>query len=162
MTTPVDDAPPHLLAFLDQHGIEAEFIAPGVPMPTVPAAAEAIGVPTNHILKTLLFADSNGGFVVAIANGTRRVDRNLLGKVCGLSSLRAASPDAVLEQTGYPAGGVAPVGLKPSVPVVVDTSVLALPIAFGGGGVEHLLLQLRPDDIIRCNQAIVAKIVSGD
>jgi Cys-tRNA(Pro) deacylase len=162
MTNPQDDAPTHLVAFLECHGIEADFIAPGVPMPTVPAAAEAIGVPTDQILKTLLFTDGIGGFVVAVANGTRRVDRQLLGQVSGLTKLRAASPEAVLAQTGYPAGGVSPIALRPGVPVVVDSQVIELPVAYGGGGVEHLLLRLRPNDIVRVNEAIVADITSRE
>ncbi len=162
MTNPQDDAPTHLVAFLERHGIAAEFIAPGVPMPTVPAAAEAIGVPTDQILKTLLFGDGNGGFVVAIANGTRRIDRLLLGQASGFAKLRAASPEAVLAQTGYPAGGVSPIALKPGVPVVVDTQVMELQVAFGGGGVEHLLLRLRPDDIVRVNAATIANITSHE
>ena len=72
---PAELAPPHLRAFLKDHEIDAVFFAPGVPMPTVKLAAQAIGVPEDHILKTLVFVDETGEFVVAIANGTRRIDR---------------------------------------------------------------------------------------
>ncbi|MGH2614017.1 MAG: aminoacyl-tRNA deacylase [Thermomicrobiales bacterium] len=152
-------APPHLLAFIRQHAIDAEFIAPGVPMPTVSSAAAAIGVPEEQILKTLLFA-SDGAFVVAIANGTRRVDRKRLAEASGLARPRAASPDVVHDITGYPAGGVAPIGLPDGLSVVVDTDVAALPSAYGGGGREDLLLRISPADIIRLNKALVRQIVA--
>jgi prolyl-tRNA editing enzyme YbaK/EbsC (Cys-tRNA(Pro) deacylase) len=160
MSDLANDAPPQLVAFLRQHRIDAEFIAPGVPMPTVSSAAAAIGVPQEQILKTLLFQDVDGRHVVAIANGARRVERQLLEKASGLTRPRAASPDAVAVVTGYPAGGVSPLGLPAGTLVVVDVGVAALPIAYGGGGHEHLLLRVRPADIIRLNAAVVARIVA--
>ena len=158
MTDPTTLAPPHLLAFLKRHGLEAEFVAPGVPMPTVATAAAAIGVPEEHILKTLLFA-ADGAYVVAIANGTGRVDRALLAEASGVAKPRAASPDLVEEITGYPAGGVSPLGLPESLPVIVDVGVAKIPVAYGGGGREDVLLRLATADVIRLNNALVRRIV---
>lgn len=152
-------APPHLLAFLDEHRVDHEIVAPGVPMPTVPDAAAAIGVSVGQILKTLLFQDREGGFVVAIACGTGRVDRTLLAAVTGSGKLRVADAPAVLQVTGYPAGGVAPLGLPAQLSVVVDSAVMALPFAWGGAGREELLLRIAPADIVRLNNATVAEIV---
>jgi len=159
MRQPPDGAPPHLVTYLEAHLDEYELLAPGVPMPTVPLAAAAIGVPEEQILKTLVFVGDDGSPVVAIASGTRRVNRALLADACGISRPRAAGPDDVARFTGFPAGGVAPLGLPADLPVVVDIAVAALPYAYGGGGREHLLLRLRPADIIRLNEATIAAIV---
>lgn len=158
MTDSATLAPPQLLAFLKRHGVDAEFVAPGVPMPTVATAAMAIGVPEAQILKTLLFA-SDGRYVVAIANGTGRVDRALLADASGLVKPRAASPELVEEITGYPAGGVSPLGLPAGLPVIVDVSVARVPVAYGGGGREDLLLRLATADVIRLNNALIRRIV---
>jgi Cys-tRNA(Pro) deacylase len=162
MTHPADGAPAHLLAFLEKHSVDYELLAPGVPMPTVIAAAAAIGVNAELILKTLLFAGEDGSFVVAIANGTRRVSPRLLSAASGLARLRPATPEAVFDVTGYPAGGVAPLGLPDNLPVVVDQKVAALPVAYGGGGQDDLLLRLRPAEIILLNRARTARIVDDD
>lgn len=159
MSNVVTLAPAHLTAYIAQHHVNADFLAPGVPMPTVPSAAAAIGVPVERILKTLVFADGNGAHVVAVANGVARVDRALLAAACELQRLRVASPETVLTVTGYPAGGVSPLGLPSGTRVVVDSAVLLLPEAFGGGGHEELLLRVIPADIVRLNQAVVATIV---
>ena len=150
--------PEQLLGFLREHNVNFAFLAPGVPMPTVLTAAAAIGVAEDQILKTLLFADEAGAYVVAIANGTRRVDRDRLAEAAAMRKPRPANPADVLAVTGYPAGGVAPLGLPASVPVIVDAATAALNIAYGGGGHEQLLLRVRVSDIIRCNNAIVAPI----
>ena len=152
------DAPPHLAAFLARHGLAAAFLRPGVPMPTVTSAAAAIGVPEEHILKTLVFAGNNGAFVVAIANGNARVDRKRLETATGIPRLRAADPADVLRVTGYPAGGVAPLGLPDDLTVVVDAETAQLATAYGGGGREEILLEVRIEDVIRLNAATVAAI----
>jgi Cys-tRNA(Pro) deacylase len=127
-------------------------------MPTVPLAAQAIGVPEDQILKTLVFVSDVGGFVVAIANGTRRIDRHRLAEAAAVRKPRPAEPDDVMAVTGYPAGGVAPLGLPAAVPVIVDTATAALTSAYGGGGQEHLLLRVQISDVIRYNSALVADI----
>jgi prolyl-tRNA editing enzyme YbaK/EbsC (Cys-tRNA(Pro) deacylase) len=158
MNHPPDGVPEHLLEFLRNHGLEINFMAPGVPMPTVPLAARAIGVAEDQILKTLLFAGDDGNFVVVIANGTRRIAPGRLAVAAAMRKPRPANPDDVIAVTGYPAGGVAPFGLPPTVPVIVDSATSALPFAYGGGGQEHLLLRVRISDVIRCNKALVADI----
>ena len=156
---PDELAPPRLRAFLEEHRIDARFVATGVPMPTVQLAAQAIGVPEEQILKTLLFADNGGDFVVVIANGTRRIDRGRLADATTMRKPRPAKPDDVISVTGYPAGGVAPLGLPASIQVIVDEATAALSFAYGGGGQEHLLLRVKISDVIRCNNALVADIV---
>ena len=155
-----ETTPPHLLAFLAEHDVDHEIVAPGVPMPTVPDAAAAIGVGVEQILKTLLFDDRNGGFIVAIACGTGRVDRARLAAAAGAGKLRVADAADVLRVTGYPAGGVAPLALPHDLTVVVDSAVVNLPAAWGGAGREELLMRICPADIVRLNNATVAEIVT--
>ena len=151
-------APAHLLTCLELHGIPATFLAPGVPMPTVPSAAAAIGVEERQILKTLIFCAKDGRCIIAIACGTNKVDRQRLTDMTGIANLRVAPLEQVRNETGYPAGGVAPVGFATRIPVVVDEAVMSLAVAYGGGGHESLLLQIDPVHIVRVNDALVAPI----
>jgi Cys-tRNA(Pro) deacylase len=151
-------APDRLVAYLTEAGVDHEFVAPGVPMPTVPMAAAAIGVEERQILKTLLFTDGKGGFVVAVACGPARLDRKAVAAASGLSKATMADAETVLRLTGFPAGGVAPVGHATLLPVVIDAAVMDLPAAWGGGGDEQLLLRLAPVDIARLTGATIAAI----
>src|SRR5688572_10347881 len=49
--------------------IAAEMIEPGVPTPTVPEAAIALGVDQRQIIKSLLFASKRGEVVLAVLSG---------------------------------------------------------------------------------------------
>jgi len=114
--------------------------------------------PEDAILKTLVFEASDGACVAAVASGPTRVDRRKLAAVVGVPRLALASPETVLRVTGYPAGGVAPVGHATAVRVVVDAAVLALAETWAGGGDETLLLRIAPADIIRLTDATVADL----
>jgi prolyl-tRNA editing enzyme YbaK/EbsC (Cys-tRNA(Pro) deacylase) len=142
-------------------GIEAELIMPGAAMPTVAMAAAAIGVDEAAIIKSVLFDDLNGGVVLGIASGVNRISRARLAEAVGGSKLRLASPDLVLAKTGFPAGGVAPVLHRCSMPVVIDAAVGLQDWVYGGAGTEDGLLKLRPGDIARLTNATIADIVEN-
>jgi prolyl-tRNA editing enzyme YbaK/EbsC (Cys-tRNA(Pro) deacylase) len=162
--TNVDSPTPsdRLIAYLADQEVEAEVIAPGVPMPTVELAAAAIGANPDQILKSLLFVDRSGAVVLVVASGTNRVSRDRLAAVAGLDRPRLADPATVARVTGYPAGGVAPVGHPPTLRVLLDRRAAELDVAYGGGGAEELLLRIRPVDIARLTGAEVVDVVAGE
>jgi prolyl-tRNA editing enzyme YbaK/EbsC (Cys-tRNA(Pro) deacylase) len=144
-----------LQAYMDRHRIEARLIGDIGHTPTVPAAAQVLGVATEQIIKTLLFVLEPGSkegippTVVVIANGENRVDKRLLGRHFGLNPKRVklADPAVVLDLLGYPAGGVPPFGHRTQLPVLVDSAVAALRERddgriFGGGGDDQTMMEL--------------------
>lgn len=139
--------------------IDGEIVRPGVPTPTVPDAAQALGVEERQILKSLLFANREGSNVLAIALGPDRVSVEKLAAVSGLDGLRLAKPAFVEGRTGYPVGAMPPVGHEPPLDVIVDQRVAALEVVYGGGGQVDTLLRIRPAEILRHTGAAVADIV---
>lgn len=152
---------PRLRAFLADHAVQAEILAPGVPMPTVPLAAAAIGVREEQIIKSVLFKDGAGAAVLAIACGTARIDRHRLAEVTGIPGLRLADAETVLAATGFPAGGVSPVGHATRFPVVVDQRVMDSEHVYGGAGTEETLVKIAPIDIVRLTSAVIADITGS-
>jgi Cys-tRNA(Pro) deacylase len=149
-----------LAAVLGPLGLEAEIVAPGVPMPTVAAAAAAMGCDEERIFKSILFQGEGGACAMAIACGRWRVDARRLAELTGIARLRLAPPDVVLAVTGYPAGGTPPVGHRERFPVVVDRRVSDQEWGWAGGGREELLVRIRPADILRLTQARVGDVVA--
>lgn len=148
-----------LLMQLSALGVEAELIEPGSPMPTVPLAAATVGVSESAIIKSVLFEDRAGQVVLAIANGPGRISRQLLAQEFNAPRLWLASPELVLERTGFPAGGVSPVCHKSAIPVIIDECVMKEAWVYGGAGTEDALLKIRPADIVRVTSAKIAAIV---
>jgi Cys-tRNA(Pro) deacylase len=140
--------------------IDAELVEPGIPTPTVPVAASALGVEEQQIVKSLLFAAKSGEVVLAILSGASRVSRPLLQDITGMRGLNLADPAVVLQRTGYPAGGTPPVGHTSRLDVVIDSDVMELPVVYGGGGRIDALLKIRPAEIARVTRARVAPIAT--
>jgi Cys-tRNA(Pro) deacylase len=126
-------------------------------------AASAVGASVEQIIKTLVFMTNPGKPVIAIANGTRRIDRQLLAAAAGEESLKLASPAFVQDTTGFPAGGVAPVGIRTrGAPVIIDPAVLDQERVFAGAGTEDDLLDMATVDLVRVTAAIIRPITRAD
>jgi Cys-tRNA(Pro) deacylase len=153
--------PLDLAEFIRASGLDAEMVSPGVLMPTVDAAAAALGVPAERIFKSILFAARDGRCAMAIACGKARVDAARLAALTGLEGLRLASPEVALRVTGYPAGGTPPVGHRERFPVVVDNRVAAQEWGWAGGGRKELMVRIRSADIVRLTAARVDDVVAA-
>jgi len=60
-----------------------------------------------------------------------------------------ASPDFVFAQTGFPIGGVAPVGLRQPLETFVDESLLARKEIWASAGSERAMFRLTPAQLIQ-------------
>lgn len=152
--------PQDLQALIDEQGIAAELIGELGDTPTVPAAAAALGVESEQIVKTLLFLVERQGEgrrpVVVISCGERRVDKGLLAERWGVGKKRVslAPADVVLDLLGYAAGGVPPFGHRTALPVVIDAGILGLReryggVIYGGGGDDRTMMKLTVDELLR-------------
>lgn len=157
-TAASDDPVDRLRSYLERSGSDAEVVVPPADAPTVDAAAAAMGVRRSQIVKSLLFESRQGDVILVVAGGESRVNRQVLADVAGFGHLKLASPERVLQVTGYAVGGMPPVGHESDLVVVVDRAVLEEPLVFGGGGRSDLLLQIRPDEIVRLTGASVASV----
>lgn len=157
----IQRTPQHLRQFIDENGLEARLIEDIGHTPTVPAAAAALGVSPEAIVKTLLFLVNNPKDkdrppqpVVVISNGDRRVEKRALADYFGVgkNQVKLAPADVVLQQLGYPAGGVPPFGHRLRLPAFLDVSLAAFSgydLIYGGGGDEHTMMALTVNELIR-------------
>jgi Cys-tRNA(Pro) deacylase len=151
--------PEDLKNFLQQKEINGEVVELSVPTPTVQAAADAVGVAPEQIIKSLLFLAIDQP-VLVIANGTARVEWKMLAAHLGISrrKLNMADPETVLALTGYPVGGVPPLGHRQPLRVVIEAGVLEHGWVYGGGGSEHTLVHVQPQQLVEFHQAEIVPL----
>ena len=155
-----------LRAFLAAHGVAGEIVRLADHTPTVETAAKVLGISTEQIAKSLLFLlDQSGAAAVpilVIANGINRVDyRSVAGSV-GLSRkrVRLAGAAEVQSITGYPVGGVPPLGHPRPLRTLIDRRVLDQPEVYAGGGAVDALLRITPAEIVRATGAETVDVVA--
>lgn len=144
-----------LAAFIKQHEIEAEIVHLASPTLTVAAAAEAMGVTPEQIIKSVLFL-ADGEPVLAIGNGTARIAWKRLADYLGVSRrrLKTANAEKVLAITGYVVGSVPPFGHQTKLRTVVEQSVYEQAVVYGGGG--------EIDALMRLETAVLPQIVGAE
>jgi len=156
-------APSNLQAYLDAHHISAEIVYPGAPTPTVPAAAAALGVEPDQIVKSVVFLVDERPFLV-YGCGTRRVDFRKLADRLNISRkrVRLANADQVLDLTGYAVGTVPPVGLKTPMPAYMDPAVRQYDVIYAGGGGIDALLRMTSSELLRASKAEIAPMLEDE
>ncbi len=108
-------------------------------------AAAAIGVQVGEIAKSLVFV-VDGEPVVAVLSGTDRLDLDKLRRLRGAAQVARPDADAVREATGFPIGGVSPVGH--SVPVVVDAGLAAYDVIWAAAGTPNAVYRTTFDELV--------------
>jgi Cys-tRNA(Pro)/Cys-tRNA(Cys) deacylase len=120
-------------------------------------AANALGVEPGRVFKTLM-AVVDGELCVGIVPVMGSLDLKALAEA--LDGKRAQMADTAQAQraTGYVIGGISPIGQKKAHRTVIDRTSSQWPTIFVSGGRRGLEAELRPDDLVRITQAVVARI----
>jgi len=120
-------------------------------------ASEALGVPPDRVFKTLI-ADVDGQLTVAVVPVGGSLDLKALASAVGGKKAVMADPVQAEKASGYVTGGIAPIGLRRQLPVVVDETALAHPTVFCSAGQRGLEIELAPADLVAAAGAVTAPI----
>jgi len=147
----------NLAAFLVSNKVDFEFLRK---RPTRHAleASRASGVTLHEIVKTIVFVDQDSKPMIAVVRADRNVGRHKLEQCSSSKSVRLASNDMAEAVTGYPAGGIPPVGHRNRLPVFLDEEIMSHECVWCGGGARSKLVRLRTEDIVKLSAATVCDI----
>jgi Cys-tRNA(Pro)/Cys-tRNA(Cys) deacylase len=121
-------------------------------------ASEALGVPPERVFKTLVAAVDGGTLAVGVVPVHRQLDLKALAAAVGGKRAVMADPVQAERTSGYVTGGIAPIGLRKLLPVVVDETALGHATVFCSAGQRGLEIELAPDDLVRAAGATTAAI----
>ncbi len=120
-------------------------------------ASEALGVAPERVFKTLV-ADIDGQLTVGVVPVSGSLDLKAIAAAVGGKRAAMADPAQTERSSGYVTGGIAPLGLRRPLPVVVDESALGYDTVFCSAGQRGLEIELAPADLIRAAAARIAAI----
>lgn len=140
-----------------QRGVELEVTEFPAGTRTAAEAAAAIGVTVGQIVKSLVFA-VDGEIVVALVAGDNRVDEELLAKAASGSRTTRADADAVRAATGFPIGGVPPIGHATDLPTYFDPDLLGYDVVWAAAGTPRHSFPITPSVLLDLSRATVAPL----
>jgi len=108
---------------------------------TVDLAAQALGTEPDQIAKTLSFYAKDGGAILVVAAGRRRVDNRKFKDQFGLKA-KMLSPEDTERLTGNSAGGVCPFLVPDGAEVWLDVSLRDHDLVYPAAGSAHSGVEL--------------------
>jgi prolyl-tRNA editing enzyme YbaK/EbsC (Cys-tRNA(Pro) deacylase) len=124
---------------------------------TAEDAAAAIGCDVAQIVKSLVFV-VDGEPVVALVGGADRLDERKLAAAARAETVRRANPTEVREATGYPVGGVPPLGHATPLRCFVDDGLLGHEVIWAAAGTPTHVFASAPPELVAAAGAEVATL----
>jgi len=145
-----------LKKYIEDHHIACEHLVFSQRCHSVAEAAGAAGVTPQDFVKNICLMDSRGSLVVAIVKGEDRASTSRVARALKAESARIATPEEMLEKSGYPCGGTPSFGYPAR--FLIDEKVLRMEVVYSGGGSEYSLVKIRPADLVKANQGEIVRI----
>jgi Cys-tRNA(Pro) deacylase len=124
---------------------------------TAADAAAAIGVVVGQIVKSLVFGVDNE-IVMALVSGSNQLDEKKLAAAAGGSKCSRVDADAVRAATGYPIGGVPPLGLATQMRVFIDPDLLQYDEVWAAAGTWNDVFAIKPDSLVLSTGGLIADL----
>ena len=112
-------------------------------------SSASLGVPEHAVVKTLVMQDEGGKPLIVLMHGDRKVSTKNLARQAGVKRIEPCKPDAALRHSGYQVGGISPFGVRKTLPVYMEHSILDLPKIYINGGRRGFLVGIAPGEIVR-------------
>ncbi len=129
---------------------------------TAEAAAAAVGAELGQIVKSLVFVTitETGDLepVLCLVSGPNRVDLARLAAVTGASDIRRADANEARELTGFPIGGIPPIGHGRVMRVVMDPDLGRFQVVWAAAGTPTAVFPVPPATLRMLSNAHVAPI----
>ncbi|GED67819.1 cys-tRNA(pro)/cys-tRNA(cys) deacylase [Brevibacillus reuszeri] len=139
-------------AYVQRYQPELEPIIFEEPLPTSEIAAQALGVEVGQIAKSILFR-AGEKYAMFVAAGDVRIHSKRVKAALGSGKTKMASPEEVVEVTGYQVGAVCPFALEVDVPIFVDRSLQRFSHVYTAAGVPESLLPVTYEVLLQMTGA---------
>ncbi|MBI4152492.1 YbaK/EbsC family protein [Candidatus Woesearchaeota archaeon] len=145
-----------LKIFLRDNNIQSEHLSFNKSCHSVEDASKAANVNTDDFVKNICMIDSKGDLIVAIVKGEDRASTSRVEKALNIKRPRTATPEEILQKTGYPCGGTPSFGYDAK--FLIDPRVMEKEVVYSGGGSENSLVKISTKELQKANNAEIVRI----
>ena len=124
---------------------------------TAADAAAAIGVTVGQIVKSLVFG-VDGEIVMALVSGSNQLDEKKLAAAAGGAKCARVDADAVREATGFPIGGVPPLGLATQLRIFIDPDLMQYDEVWAAAGTWNDVFAVSPRELATATGGVVVDL----
>ncbi|RXT07183.1 YbaK/EbsC family protein [Ammoniphilus sp. CFH 90114] len=146
--------------FLKPHGLQPLVFEEK--LHTSEEAANKLGVEVGQIAKAILFRSNEDNYGLFVAAGDVRVHPKKVKALLGGKKQKMASPDEVVEVTGFQVGAVCPFALRQDIPIYIDESIQRFDKVYTAAGIAESLQPISFDQLVKITNGIVIKASQED
>ncbi len=151
-------------AFLDW--LHISYSTASFPPSTPKGAASvafALGLKEHQTIKTLIFETDKDERVLIMVGGDQNAISGHMKKVLGSRNIQLASPDKVIQTTGYPIGSIPPFSRQPNgFRSFLDLDMMNEVILAVGAGVWGNEILISPTNLVIASQAMVVNLTDRE
>jgi len=127
------------------------------------SVAVALGLKEHQTIKTLIFETDKDERVLIMVGGDQNVISGHLKKILGSRNIQLASPDRVIQTTGYQIGSIPPFSWQPDgFRSFLDLDMMNETILAVGAGVWGNEILISPANLVLASQAMVVNLTNRD
>jgi Cys-tRNA(Pro) deacylase len=115
-------------------------------------AASAIGVSVAQIAKSILFRNDDNCYALFVAAGDVRIHSKQVKRCLGGKKTKMASPEEVVQVTGFQVGAVCPFALLEDIPIFIDTSLQRFDTVYTAAGIPESMLPISYKKLVHITQ----------
>ena len=142
--------------YLRKNNIWYKIIEKEETVHTADAAAKT-GLSLERVTKSIVcLADDYA--IIAIIPGNCRVKLKEIARLLNVKKLKICPFEQAHKYSGYDPGATPPLFYKKIKRVFVDERLMGYDTIYGGGGSRKKLLEIKPEDIVRINDATISDI----
>ncbi|WPC39794.1 YbaK/EbsC family protein [Clostridium sp. JS66] len=145
-----------LRGYMIENSIDAEQYTYENTCHTVEEAASAAHVSPNDIVKSICLIDDDDNLIVAIVRGKDRVSTSRVAKALNIEIPQIATPEEVLDKTGYICGGVPSFGYEAI--FLIDPKVMENDLIYTGGGSPYSLTKVSTKVLHQINKGQIVRV----
>lgn len=124
---------------------------------TAQEAADAIGVELGQIVKSLIFG-VDGEVVLAYVSGSNQLDETKLAVAAGGLKCQRVDADTVRAATGFPIGGVPPLGLATQMRIFIDPDLMQYDEVWAAAGTWNDVFAVSPRELATATAGVVVDL----
>jgi Cys-tRNA(Pro)/Cys-tRNA(Cys) deacylase len=146
--------------YLEKNNVWHKFIDKPETIHTADAANKS-GIDLKRITKSLVLLNQDKEPIMAIIPGDQTLDLDRVKIISGSKKIRMVPFNEAENYSGYLPGATPMIHHKVKMKVIIERALTKCDTVFGGGGERTKLLELKVDDIIKLNNAIVGDVVEN-
>jgi Cys-tRNA(Pro)/Cys-tRNA(Cys) deacylase len=146
------------IQFLKKHNVSFEILEYGHLEKGALFASQAIGMPLEQTVKTLVVEIGEKGYITLLMPGTKKVAFKKLAQSYGEKRAAMVDSETAERLTGYVIGGISPFAMKQSMSVVIDAGLLEFDQVAINGGKRGVMLVISPRDILKATDAKLCEL----